>query len=105
MHECSACRGEKIVHCVTCSGTGKRFVGFYIRQCKECAGAGKRACDVCGVQAPFKLRHDQTDPLPSGGKGWRSTTLPPDHHGDVHWQMALKPGPMLSPVFTYRRGL
>jgi hypothetical protein len=54
MHECPGCRGEKTVPCVNCDGAGKRFVGFYVGECKECAGTGT-------VQAPFKPRHNQTE--------------------------------------------
>src|ERR1700731_3493506 len=42
MHECPSCRGQKNIHCGKCRGTGKRFSGFYVDECKECAGTGKR---------------------------------------------------------------
>jgi hypothetical protein len=59
MDECPGCRGEKIVPCVTCEGTGKRFQGFFTKECKKCAGTGRCPCAVCGgtgiIQTPPQL--------------------------------------------------
>jgi hypothetical protein len=48
MPECPHCHGERMVHCLTCHGSGKRFVGFNIGDCKECTGTGKHPCAACG---------------------------------------------------------
>jgi hypothetical protein len=61
MDECPGCRGEKIVPCVNCEGTGKRFEGFFTKECKECAGTGRCPCAVCGGTGII-----QTPPQPNG---------------------------------------